>query len=179
MNIIREDFRQHGSNLFSQGFWALFVYRIGYARKRVRNRVIRKIWGALHYFFSKIIEVVCGIEININTRIGRRCTIEHFGGIILHPHVVIGDDVVIRQGVTLGNRRISEPLAAPTIGSRVDIGAGAKLLGAVVIGNDVNIGANAVVLIDVPDLHVAYGVPAVVKPSRSLAERRGLVGDSP
>jgi serine O-acetyltransferase len=168
-SIIREDFKYNGSSPFSQGFWALFVYRLGYARKKVPIRFVRKIWGAIHFLFAKFIEVFCGIEININTQIGRRFTIEHSGGIILHPNAVIGDDVIIRQGVTLGNRRLSEPLAAPRIGCRVNIGAGAKLLGAIVIGNDVGIGANAVVLIDVPDHHLAIGVPATIRPMRTTA----------
>jgi serine O-acetyltransferase len=165
--IIREDFKYNGSSLFTQGFWALLVYRLGYARKKVPIAFVRKIWGAFHFLFAKWIEVFCGIEININTQIGRRLTIEHSGGIILHPNAIIGDDVIIRQGVTLGNRRLSEPLAAPRIGSRVNIGAGAKLLGGIVIGNDVGIGANAVVLVDVPDRHLAIGVPATIRPMRN------------
>ena len=75
---------------------------------------------------------------------------------------MIGDDVVIRQGVTIGLRTTGRR-GAPVIGNRVDIGAGAKLLGNIRIGDDAVIGANAVVLCDVPAGALAVGVPAVIK----------------
>ena len=78
---------------------------------------------------------------------------------------VFGDDCVIRQGVTVGLRHRGQR-GSPVLGDRVDIGAGAKLLGPIRIGNDVAIGANAVVLTDVPDGCVAVGVPARVLPRR-------------
>ncbi|MCW6511592.1 serine O-acetyltransferase [Lichenifustis flavocetrariae] len=171
MNIIVEDFKQHRCDPFAWGFWALLIYRLGYARTRFKSPLIRKPWGAIHKLAAKWAELAFGISIGINVKIGRRFTIEHFGCIIIHNDVVIGDDVIIRQGVTLGNRRLDAPLDAPVIGSRVNIGAGAKILGFVKIGDDVNIGANAVVLADVPDQCNAIGVPAksVAKsPSRSM-----------
>jgi len=163
MNIIIEDFVQHRKDPFAWGFWALLIYRLGSARARFRSPLIRKPWGAIHMLGAKFAELAFGISIGINVRIGRRFTIEHYGCIIIHNDVVIGDDVIIRQGVTLGNRRLSAPLDAPVIGSRVNIGAGAKILGQITVGNDVNIGANAVVLVDVPDDCIAVGVPAKVR----------------
>ncbi|NOU42967.1 MAG: serine acetyltransferase [Methyloglobulus sp.] len=85
-------------------------------------------------------------------------------GIVIHGLSVIGDDCMIRQGVTIGNRHVDKPLEAPILGSRVNVGAGAKILGKIVIGDDVDIGANAVVIKDVPTNHIAVGVPAVNKP---------------
>ncbi|MGL5510902.1 MAG: serine O-acetyltransferase, partial [Microcoleaceae cyanobacterium] len=79
-----------------------------------------------------------------------------------HGYCSIGDDSIIRQGVTLGNRYLEKPLEAPHLGKRVNIGAGAKILGAVNIGDDVSIGANAVVLSDVPDGQAAVGIPAKI-----------------
>jgi serine O-acetyltransferase len=169
MNIILEDYIQHRKDPFAWGFWALLIYRLGAARTRFKSPFIRKPWGAVHKLAAKFAELAFGISIGINVKIGRRFTIEHFGCIIIHNDVVIGDDVVIRQGVTLGNRRLSAPLDAPIIGSRVNIGAGAKILGRIIIGNDVNIGANAVVLIDVPDDCIAVGVPAKVKKKNKLS----------
>jgi serine O-acetyltransferase len=163
MNIIVEDFVQHGRDPFAWGFWALLIYRLGSARTRFESPYVRKPWGAAHYIAVKFAELMFGISIGINAKIGRRLTIEHFGCIIVHNCVVIGDDVTIRQGVTLGNRRLAAPLDAPIIGSRVNIGAGAKVLGRITIGDDVAIGANAVVLEDVPSGCVAVGVPAVIK----------------
>jgi serine O-acetyltransferase len=100
--------------------------------------------------------------------IGRRFKINHFGAIIIHVDTVFGDDVIIHQGVTTGirNRGVRE---VPTIGSRVEIGAGAKILGGITIGDDVIIGANAVVLEDVPSNSLAVGVPARIIP-RTKAE---------
>jgi serine O-acetyltransferase len=79
---------------------------------------------------------------------------------------VIGDESIIRQGVTLGNKTLDRPLDAPTLGKRVNVGAGAKILGAVSIGDGASIGANAVVLDDVPAGAVAVGIPAKVLPNK-------------
>jgi serine O-acetyltransferase len=103
--------------------------------------------------------ILTGIELPCEARVGRRLRIEHFGGIIVSGDAVIGDDVVIRQGVTIGLKRAHER-GAPVIGNRVDIGAGAKLLGAITIGDDAVIGANAVVIKDVPAGALAVGIPA-------------------
>jgi serine O-acetyltransferase len=73
---------------------------------------------------------------------------------------VIGDECIIRQGCTLGNRDLDRPDDAPILGQRVNVGAGAKILGAVKIGDGAAIGANAVVLADVPEGAVAVGIPA-------------------
>ena len=91
--------------------------------------------------------------------------IDHFGGVIVSGDTVIGDDVVIRNGVTIGLRRTGVR-GAPVIGNRVDIGTGAKILGTITIGDDVAIGANAVVLKDVPANSIAVGVPAKILPRK-------------
>ena len=84
----------------------------------------------------------------------------HPNGIVIHPEAKIGPNCIIFQQVTIGTSNSS---LVPVIGGHVDIGAGAKLLGAILVGSHVEIGANAVVLRDVPDDHIAVGVPAVVK----------------
>ena len=104
-----------------------------------------------------------GISIGVTAKIGRRLVIEHFGCIIVHGHATLGDDVIIRQGVTIGNKRLDAPFDAPIIGNRVNVGAGAKILGAIQIGDDVDIGANAVVTKSVPPNSIAAGVPAVIR----------------
>lgn len=81
---------------------------------------------------------------------------------MIHGNCVIGEDCIIRQGVTLGNRYLEHPFEAPKLGDRVNIGAGAKILGGVIIGDDVNIGANAVVLSDIPPGQTAVGIPAKI-----------------
>lgn len=148
--------------LLSLGFWALQAYRFGHLRYRFQSRLIRIPLGILHLILAKIMEMHSGITIGVSAEIGRRLTIEHSGAIVIHGNAQIGDDCIIRQGVTIGNRKMDDPLSAPVIGHRVNIGAGAKILGRVHIGDDAEIGANAVVIHDVPAGATAVGVPARV-----------------
>jgi serine O-acetyltransferase len=157
-----EDLRVAPEGLLSLGFWALQAYRFGHLRYRYSNRVIRVILGVAHMVLAKLAEMLCGATISVSARIGKRLTIEHSGAIVIHGNSQIGDDCIVRQGVTIGNRRLNAPFDAPCIGNRVNIGAGAKILGAVTIGDDVEIGANAVVLQDVPPNSIAVGIPARV-----------------
>ena len=99
----------------------------------------------------------------------RRLSIEHHGCIVIHGASVIGDDCLIRHGVTLGNTGYDDPFGAPTIGDRVQIGAGAKIIGRITVGNDAIIGANAVVIRDVPANVVVGGVPARTLSTRIAA----------
>ena len=158
--VFFEDLRVAREGIFSLGFWALQVYRFGHLRYRFHSKLVRYPLGFLHGVLAKLAEILCGVTIGVAAKIGRRLVIEHSGAIVIHGNAVIGDDCIIRQGVTIGNRRMDRPLEAPHIGSRVNIGAGAKILGAVQIGNDAEIGANAVVLCDVPAGALAVGVPA-------------------
>ncbi len=162
---IIEDFRTHREGILAQGFWALLVYRLSEPRKRVKSKIVRIPYFVVNRIMQKFIEVTCGIHLPESTTIGRRLNIEHFGGIIVHGHCVIGDDVTIRQGVSLGNKGEGNLTGAPRIGNRVDIGAGAKIIGDITIGDFVKIGANAVVLTDVPPNSVAVGVPARIIPA--------------
>ena len=107
-----------------------------------------------------------GIELPCEVQLGRRVRIDHFSDIIISGDAVIGDDVVIRNGVTIGLKH-TDKRGSPTIGSRVDIGAGAKILGPITIGDDVVIGANAVVIENVPSNSLAVGVPARVIPRKT------------
>lgn len=166
-----EDLRVAREGILSLGFWALQVYRLGHWRYRFRSRLVRYPLGALHLFLAKLAEMLSGITIGVSARIGRRLVIEHSGAIVVHGNSVIGDDCIIRQGVTIGNRRMDRPLEAPHIGNRVNIGAGAKILGAVRIGDDADIGANAVVLTDVPRGSLAVGVPARIILRGQASER--------
>ncbi len=160
---IRADFEAHGRHWGAQGFWALVVYRFGRWRYTIRSGLLRKPCSFLYHLLYKWIQVVAGIELPCEAEIGRNFVIDHFGGIVVSGYAKFGDDCRIRNGVTVGLGRVSEPIA-PVIGNNVDIGAGAKVLGNIRIGNNVAIGANAVVIRDVPDDHIAVGVPAVNKP---------------
>jgi serine O-acetyltransferase len=158
--IIVEDLKAQREGLLGLGFWALAVYRFGHARFVVKNRYLRLPWTMLYIVLNKIVEVLCGICIGATANIGRRLSIEHHGCIVVHGATVIGDDCLIRQGVTIGNAGYQDPMGAPVIGNRVEIGAGAKIIGRIHIGDEVIIGANAVVVRDVPSRAVVVGVPA-------------------
>jgi serine O-acetyltransferase len=169
-HLIREDFQAHGRDPWRQGVWAMAVYRFGRWRYRVRPAVLRRPLSLLYKLLKVGVQITTGIDLPCETQVGRRLVIEHFGGIVISGDSVIGDDVRLRHGVTLGLRRTGVP-GAPVIGNGVDIGAGAKILGPVHIGAGAVIGANAVVLGDVPAGALAVGVPARIKLRRPrLAE---------
>jgi serine O-acetyltransferase len=102
-----------------------------------------------------------GISLPAQTAIGKGLRIHHFGGIIVHSAVRIGEHCSLYQGVTVGD--LGGWGGVPRIGNDVVIGAGAKLLGDIEIGDHCRIGANAVVRTSVPAGCVAVGVPAVIK----------------
>jgi len=162
MNVILEDLKTQREGLLGLGFWALLIYRFGHARRIIGNRWLRAPWYILYLLLNKWVEILCGITIGGDAIIGRRLTIEHHGGIVIHGATRIGDDCLIRHGVTIGNSGRADPFGAPTIGDRVEIGAGAKILGRIRVGHDAIIGANAVVVRDVPDNAIVGGVPARV-----------------
>jgi len=114
----------------------------------------------------RIWSAVSGDDIPLNCKIGGGLILPHPNGIVIHPDAMIGPNCLIFQQVTIGTRGFG---GVPAIGGHVDIGAAAKVLGAIRIGNHVVIGANAVVLQDVPDNCMAVGIPAIVKP---LGERQ-------
>lgn len=167
---IRADIAAHGGNWGAQGFWALLVYRFGRWRYGVRPALLRKFFSLIYKVLYKLVQIITGIELPCEVKLGKNFVIDYFGGIIVSGYATIGDNCRIRNGVVVG-LRCAEDRCAPQIGNNVDIGAGAKVLGNIRVGNNVAIGANAVVLCDVPDDHIVYGVPAVVRPrSRSHAE---------
>jgi serine O-acetyltransferase len=163
INNIIDDLSAYREGFLAQGFWALQIYRLGHARYAYTSKFIRIPWAVVHTVLMKLSEILFGILISPKASIGKRLCIEHFGCIVIHGETIIGDDCIVRQGVTIGNRHMEYPYDAPIIGNRVNIGAGAKILGKVVIGDDVAIGANAVVLDNVPSGHIAVGVPAIIK----------------
>ncbi len=156
---IREDWRTHDRRWSRHGFWVLVIYRFGRWRYRIGWRPARLplslLYKLLHFFAIMFL----GTELPCEATLGHRFSIEHIGGIVISGDAVFGDDCVIRNGVTVGLRYRGQR-GSPRLGNRVDIGAGAKLLGTIVIGDDTAIGANAVVLTDVPANSVAVGIPA-------------------
>lgn len=163
---IRADLAAYKGNWGAQGFWVMLVYRFGRWRYQVKPALLRKLFSMLYKVLFKLIQIITGIELPAEVNIGKNFIIDHFGGIIISGYASFGDDCRIRNGVVVGLKNINQPIA-PIIGNRVDIGAGAKLLGSIKIGDDVVIGANAVVITDVPNNSIAVGVPATIKPRKS------------
>lgn len=160
---VREAYRTHGG--LCPGFWAVVVHDFGQWRYSVRPRLLRAPIYAMYRVAFMVVQMCTGIELPCEVRLGRRFKIEHHSDVIINGTAIFGDDVVIRNGVTVGVRHTNVP-GSPVIGDRVDIGAGAKILGPITIGDDVAIGANAVVITDVPAGSIAVGIPARILPRR-------------
>jgi serine O-acetyltransferase len=165
---LREDYRVHERKLSRQGFWAMVVYRFGRWRYTIPSRPVRMPFSFVYKVLAKLIEILAGIELPCEVTLSRRFVIDHFGGIVISGDAVFGDDCRIRNGVTVGLRHTVQR-GSPIIGNRVDIGAGAKVLGPIRIGDDVAIGANAVVITDVPSNSIAVGIPARILPRKPVS----------
>lgn len=129
--------------------------------KRAHRLYLKK-----HYFLARWISQRCarktGIEIHPGAQIGEGLFIDHGHGVVIGETAILGDNVTIYQGVTLGGTGKEKGKRHPTVGNNVMIGAGAKILGSVTIGDNVKIGAGSVVLKDVPSNSTVVGVPGRV-----------------
>jgi serine O-acetyltransferase len=166
---IREDLRTHKGDWTLPGFRAVAIHRFGNWRMRLRPKFLRAPFSVLYRMMFRKARNGYGIELPYDVTLGRRVKIEHQGAIVIHGNSVIGDDCVIRQGVTLGNRRPEQHDQAPRLGKGVSVGAGAKILGPVHVGDGAVIGANAVVLQDVPAGATVVGIPARVIATKRAA----------
>lgn len=128
----------------------------------IKSKLFRMPFSFLYKLMERHVRFKYGIELPYTVRLGERVIFEHQHGIVIHGNCSIGNDCIIRQGVTLGNKSLEHPYDAPQLGDRVNVGAGAKVLGAVNIGDDVNIGANAVVVHDIESNATAVGIPAKI-----------------
>ena len=171
---IKEDWKAHGCDWTKPGFRAVAVQRFGVWRMNIQPKLLRAPFSILYRALYRKVRNTYGIELPYTVKLGRRVIIEHQSGIVIHGDCTIGDDSILRQGVTLGNRYLDRPLDAPILGKRVNVGAGAKIFGKVTIGNGANIGANAVVLSDVPAGATVVGIPAKVIKVRSFEENGSI-----
>jgi serine O-acetyltransferase len=146
---IREDFAVHYSEWDRPGFRALAVYRFG-AMLKDKQGLLWRLLSLIYKFMFRYIRNYYGIELPATTIVGRRFLIGHQHGIIIHPKAEFGDDCIIVQNVTIGNSAVGRKNSGPRFGHRVEIGAGAVVLGSITVGDDVRIGPNAVVITDVP-----------------------------
>lgn len=134
------------------GLHAVWGYRIAHVLWRWRLRLLARV-------LSSSVRVVTGVDIHPAAIIGQGLFIDHAIGVVIGETAEIGENVTMYHGVTLGGLALSMGKRHPTIGDRVMIGAGAKLLGPLTVGDDARVGANAVVVHDVPAGCVIVGVP--------------------
>ncbi len=132
------------------------------------HRLAHKMWQRAQLkpaarLLSTATRAVTGVEIHPGAQIGRRFFIDHGMGVVIGATAEIGDDVMLYHGVTLGGRSLEKVKRHPTLGSRVTVGAGAKILGPIEVGDGVQIGANSVVVKPIPAGAIATGIPAQVR----------------
>jgi putative colanic acid biosynthesis acetyltransferase WcaB len=122
----------------------------------------------LFILYRVVVEWVLGIELPWKTRIGPGFRLDHGQGLVVNDGTVFGEGCTVRNGTTIGNKRMANGTysRAPHFGDRVDIGANAVIIGPITIGSDVAIGAGAVVVKDVPAGNIAVGNPARLIPKR-------------
>jgi len=126
-------------------------------------------WRFAARLISQVTRHLTGVEIHPGATIGRRFFIDHGMGVVIGETAIIGDDVLMYHQVTLGGRTLGPVKRHPTIGNRVLIGAGAKIIGAITVGDDSKIGANALVVHDIPPGSIVTGVPSRAKPGDIIA----------
>ena len=151
----RDPATKTGFELFftSPGLHAIWIYRVAHILWKWKRRILSRMLSNYAKFFS-------GIEIHPGAKIGRRLVIDHGSGVVIGETAEIGDDVLMYHGVTLGGKTLDPVKRHPTVGNRVILGAGAKLIGNITIGDDCRVGANAVVTKDMPAGSTAVGANA-------------------
>jgi serine O-acetyltransferase len=135
------------------GLWAVWIHRIAHALWRVKLRLGARVLSQIGRFWT-------GAEIHPGALIGRRLFIDHGAGVVIGETAIVGNDVTIYQGVTLGGTGKEHGKRHPTVCDGVFIGNNANVLGNICIGENSRIGAGSVVLSDVPPNSTVVGVPA-------------------
>jgi serine O-acetyltransferase len=134
------------------GLHAIWMYRVNH-------------WLWLHgmrlaaRWLSQVARFLTGIEIHPGAQIGHRLFIDHGMAVVIGETAIVGDDVTLYQGVTLGGTGKEKGKRHPTLGNNVVVGGGAKILGNITVGENCRVGAGSVVLRDVPDNSTVVGVP--------------------
>lgn len=150
------------------GLHAIMAHRINHALWKMKVPFLPRA-------LSQIARLLTGIEIHPGAQIGKGLFIDHGMGVVVGETSIVGDNVTLFQGVTLGGTGKETGKRHPTIGSNVVIGAGAKVLGNIMVGDNSYIGANAVILRDVPPNATVVGVPGHI--TRQEGKRIDLLMD--
>jgi serine O-acetyltransferase len=156
IDLLREDFATHDRDWLAPGFWAVAWHRVGnwrMGRPKWLRAPLTFVYRAGHHG----VIALWGIDLPYNVKIGRRLRLGHHGCVLLGARE-IGDDVVIQHAVTIGLRHRGTR-AFPIIGNRVEIGAGACIVGGVSVGDDCYIGPNTVIVSNVKAGSSVLGIP--------------------
>jgi serine O-acetyltransferase len=144
------------------GFHAVTMHRLAHFLWEKRLFLLAR-------YLSHIARFLTGIEIHPAAKLGRRVFIDHGMGVVIGETAEVGDDVTLYHGVTLGGVSLKKEKRHPTLGNRVVVGTGAKVLGPFKVGSGSQIGANSVVISPVNENAVVVGVPATESKDRSKA----------
>ncbi|MBQ4077965.1 serine O-acetyltransferase [bacterium] len=145
------------------GLHALICHRIAHKLNYWKIPLIPRIISNISRFFT-------GIEIHPAARIGRRFFIDHGMGVVIGATTIIGDDVLLYQGVTLGGTGNEHGKRHPTLGDNIVVGSGAKVLGNIEIGSNSRIGAGSVVVDSVPENSTVVGIPGRIVRQKLLIQ---------
>lgn len=145
------------------GLHALIMHRIAHKLSYWKIPLIPRIISNISRFFT-------GIEIHPQARIGRRFFIDHGMGVVIGATTIIGDDVLLYQGVTLGGTGNEHGKRHPTLGNNIVVGSGAKVLGNIEIGSNSRIGAGSVVVDSVPENSTVVGIPGRIVRQKLLIQ---------
>jgi serine O-acetyltransferase len=134
---------------------------------RISHRLYKLRWFVAARLISQFARFLTGIEIHPGAQIGKRLFIDHGMGVVIGETAELGDDVLLYQGVTLGGTGNECGKRHPTLGNKVVVGAGAKVLGNIVLGDNVRVGASSVVVHSVPANSTVVGIPARIAKART------------
>ena len=137
------------------GLHALLLHRFA-------HKLYKKEIPLLPRIISNISRIITGVEIHPGAQIGKQFFIDHGMGVVIGETTIIGDNVLVYQGVTLGGTGKETGKRHPTLKNDIVVGSGAKILGNITIGNNVRVGAGSVVIEDVPDDSTVVGIPGRV-----------------
>lgn len=135
------------------GLWAVWIHRLSHRLWRMRLRLLARMMSQVGRFFT-------GVDIHPGALLGRRMFIDHAAGVVIGETAIVGSDVTLYQGVTLGGTGKGHGKRHPTVCDRVFIGNNANVLGNITVGENSRVGAGSVVLSDVPPNSTVVGVPA-------------------
>ena len=135
------------------GLWAVWIHRVSHALWRARMRLLARLLSQVARFYT-------GVDIHPGALLGRRLFIDHAAGVVIGETSIVGSDVTMYQGVTLGGTGKGHGKRHPTVCDGVFVGNNANLLGNITIGENSRVGAGSVVLSDVPPDSTVVGVPA-------------------